>query len=112
MPRLKTDVSKRLWTIMQDGLQKGSKKPSAARVVTVSPCHMSPEGKKFYCWVEWSVEAEERGRCIHLFIYLFYFMMITFLAPYLGGESQTIVDSEAAFRLSDAVLIDAAHGDA
>lgn len=62
------------------GLQKGLWRACCHRV---GVSHTSPEGKKFYCR---AFRGWGRRRALYLLIYLFNFMMITFLAVYLGGD--------------------------
>lgn len=62
------------------GLQEGVWRACCHRV---GVSHTSPEGKKFYCR---AFRGWGRRRALYLLIYLFNFMMITFLAVYLGGD--------------------------
>lgn len=62
------------------GLEEGVWRACCHRV---GVSHTSPEGKKFYCR---AFRGWGRRRALYLFIYLFNFMMITFLAVYLGGD--------------------------
>lgn len=74
----KRDVSKGLWTITQDKLQRAQRTCLlcvCSQCAYVSP--MSPKSKKF-C-VEWWLWVEA--------LYIFYFIMIIFLASDLGGKS-------------------------
>lgn len=62
------------------GLEEGVWRACCHRV---GVSHTSPEGKKFYCR---AFRGWGRRRALYLLIYLFNFMMITFLAVYLGGD--------------------------
>lgn len=69
---------------MQGRLQKGFKKASGVPVVTVSESRTRHLRAKSFIVERLGVEGGERA--LYLLIYLFNFMMITFLAVYLGGD--------------------------